>query len=205
MNPSRFKQIDELFDAALDLLESEREAFLSEKCGDDKELKKEVLFLLNTQNQDDNFLEQSAMGVVAKQIAEVENFAISEEIIGKKFGTYTIESLLGTGGMGQVYLANDQKLHRKVALKILPTEYTSDDERVKRFQMEARAISTLNHPNIMTIYDVGSDENVSYIATEYVEGKTFRELIADKPTVKEAINVVIQTCEALSSAHNAGI
>ena len=91
----------------------------------------------------------------------------------KEFGTYKIEKPLGAGGMGEVYLAHDAKLKRKVALKILPAEFVADDERVKRFELEARAVSALNHPNIVTIYDVGSADGINYIATEFVEGETF--------------------------------
>jgi eukaryotic-like serine/threonine-protein kinase len=205
MNQSRWKQIDELFDAVLDLPEFQREAFLSAKCGADTELKNEVLTLLDAQNQTDNFLERSAIGVAAQRLAVEQSLAPDSRLIGKKVGTYRIESLLGSGGMGQVYLAHDEKLSRKVALKILPSEYVSSDERVKRFQIEARAVSALNHPNIVTIYDVGTENGINYIATEYVEGKTFRDLIGTGLKIKDILNVVIQTCEALSAAHTAGI
>lgn len=113
--------------------------------------------------------------------------------------------MLGAGRMGEVYLTHDEKLCRRVALKILPAEYTSSDERVKRFEIEARAISALNHPNIVTIYDVGSFEKINYIATEYVEGKTLREIIGSDLKLKEILAVIIQSCEALAAAHSAGI
>lgn len=205
MDSARWKQVDELFDAVLDLPETEREAFLNENCNGDEELKNEVLSLLDAQTSSDNFLENSAMGIAARNLADEKTIFSESYLIGKKIGTYNIESLLGSGGMGEVYLAQDEKLRRKVALKILPAEYTTSDERVKRFQLEARAISALNHPNIVTIYDVGSFENINYIATEYVEGKTLREPIEKGLKVKEVLVIIIQCCEALSAAHSRGI
>ena len=205
MNADRFKQIDELFDAALDLPEAEREAFLIEKAEGDEELINEVLSLLKAARQSENFLNKSAMNVAAKNLAAERAAAPEANLLGRKIGTYKIEAQLGSGGMGEVYLASDEKLRRKVALKILPPEYTSSDERVKRFQLEARAISALNHPNIVTIYDVGTSEGINYIATEYVEGKTLREMVGEKLKVKVVLGIIIQACEALSAAHNAGI
>lgn len=205
MDQSRFKQIDDLFDAAMDLPDSERQAFIIAQAQGDEELKNEVLSLLKAQSDSNKFLEKSAMGIAARNLADEQTVLNESYLLGKTLSTYKIESLLGSGGMGEVYLASDSKLRRKVALKILPAEYVSSDERVKRFQLEARAISVLNHPNIVTVYDVGTLEGINYIATEYVEGKTFRELIGSGLKLKEILTIVVQVCEALSAAHNAGI
>jgi len=205
MNPQRWKQIDELFDAVLDLPETEREAFLSAKTNGDEDLRREVLSLLSANKESDSFLNKSAMNIAAHNLANEETVAFSTQFIGKSVGNYKIEGLLGAGGMGEVYLAKDEKLRRKVALKILPSEYTTDDERVKRFQLEARAISVLNHPNIVTIYDVGTHEGINFIATEYVEGKTIRELIGTNIKLKDTLSIIIQSCEALAAAHSRGI
>lgn len=202
MQRDRWQQIDELFDAVLDLPETEREAFLSAKCGNDDDLKNEVLSLLKANQSSEKFLEKSAMGIAARNLADEQTIIHENYLIGKTIGTYKVESLLGIGGMGEVYLAYDEKLRRKIALKILPAEFTTNDERVKRFQLEARAISALNHPNIVTIYDVGSFEGINYIATEYVEGKTVRELINSGLKLKDTLNIIIQSCEALSAAHD---
>ncbi|HEY0459233.1 MAG TPA: protein kinase [Pyrinomonadaceae bacterium] len=204
METERWKQIDELFDAVLDLPETARGAFLSEKCGGDDELKNKVLALLKAATTG-NFLEKSAMSIAAKNLADEQSGVIDRQFIGSSFGTYLIESKLGAGGMGEVYLAHDQKLKRKVALKILPTEYTSNDERVKRFELEARAISALNHPNIVTIYDVGNANGINFIATEYVEGKTLRELTGEKLKLAEILNIIMQVCDALAAAHGARV
>ncbi|HEX9960796.1 MAG TPA: protein kinase, partial [Pyrinomonadaceae bacterium] len=206
MNPDRWKQIDELFDAVLDLPDAEREKFLSEKCSRDEELRREILSLLEAQRESEkNFLQKSAMNIAAKNLAEDQTVHFEAHFLNRTLGTYKIESLLGAGGMGEVYLADDAKLRRKVALKILPSEYSTSDERVKRFQLEARAVSALNHPNIVTIYDVGSADGINYIATEMVEGKTLREIIGGNLKLKEILAIIIQACDALAAAHSAGI
>jgi Tol biopolymer transport system component len=129
----------------------------------------------------------------------------SFKVLNKTIATYKVEAQVGAGGMGEVYRAFDEKLRRKVALKILPPEFTSNDERVKRFEMEARAISSLNHPNIVTIYDVGNFEGINYIATEFVEGKTLRDLMGGQFKIRNIIINSIQICDALSAAHSEGI
>ena len=179
---------------------------MAERCPDDEELKLEVLGLLKAQSTADNFLENSAMGVVAKDLAAQHSANDHVDLLNSTIGTYTIEKLLGAGGMGEVYLAHDSKLDRKVAIKLLPAEFGTDDERLKRFGLEARAISALNHPNIVTIYDVGNIDGINYIATEFVEGTTLRQVIsADSSSLKEILSITIQVCEALSAAHGAGI
>ncbi len=205
MDAKRWKKIDSIIDAALEISASEREKFVALNCKADETLKKEVLELLAAHDESDNFLNKSAMNLMAKEIAADAPTVFDNSFINKTFGHYRIESMLGVGGMGEVYLATDDKLRRKVALKILPAEYTSNDERVKRFQLEARAISALNHPNIVTIYDVGNIDGINYIATEYVEGKTLRELVGVNLKIKDVLGIIIQSCEALSAAHNAKI
>ncbi len=203
MNPDRWKQIDELLDAVLELPNERREEFLSKKCGDDDDLKREIRSLLKVQKSADNFMENSAMNLMAKEIAQNETEFSSP--VGKQFGSYTIEKPIGAGGMGEVYLAHDAKLNRKVALKILPAEFVADAERIKRFEREARAISALNHPYIVTIYDVGATDGINFIATEFVEGVTVRDLINRGVDFKQTLSVISQTCEALAAAHKAGI
>src|SRR5262247_1516220 len=127
-------------------------------------------------------------------------------VIGTKFDRYEIISPLGAGGMGQVYLARDTRLERKVALKLLLEERTKDDQRLLRFEQEARAASALNHPNIITIYEIGDFDSTHFIATEFIEGMTLRKILADgrMPTIA-SLDVAIQIASALSAAHEAGI
>src|SRR5262245_36806032 len=123
-------------------------------------------------------------------------------MIGQTLSHYRILERLGSGGMGEVYLAEDERLRRKLALKILPSRFTQDRERVQRFEHEARAASALNHPNILTIYEIGRQENLYFIATEFIEGGTLRERINTAPlSLDEAIEITIQTASALSAAH----
>jgi len=205
MDPDRWKRIDELLDVVLELPENERENYVTSRTTDDPKLRDEVLLLLKAQKDGDNFLLKSAMNVAAKKIAR-DKGAHSTFVHAKKtIATYKIERLIGAGGMGEVYLAFDEKLKRKVALKILPKEFGSNDERVKRFELEARAISSLNHPNIVTIYDVGNFEGINYIATEFVEGKTLRDLMGGQFKIRNIVINSIQICDALSAAHKEGI
>ena len=201
MDPARWKKIDELIDAALELPESERDEFISAHTEADDDLKSEILHLLAAQKHGDNFLLKSAMNVAAKTLAADTQLGAASGYLNKKIATYRIERQIGAGGMGEVYLAFDEKLKRKVALKILPAEFTSNDERVKRFETEARVISSLNHPNIVTIYDVGNFEGVNYIATEFVEGKTLRDLMGGRFKIRNILINSIQICDALSAAH----
>jgi eukaryotic-like serine/threonine-protein kinase len=205
MNAARWKQIDKLLDAALEVTEEMRVNFVETHAGKDKDLRDQVLELLKAQGETDQFLNDSAMHVAAKAIADAKTEVSAFAFINKRIATYHIERLLGAGGMGEVYLAFDEKLNRKVALKILPSEFISNDERVKRFELEARAIAKLNHPGIVTVYDVGNYEGVNFIATEFVEGKTLRDLMGAKSKIRNNILNSIQICDALAAAHAAGI
>ncbi len=125
---------------------------------------------------------------------------------GAQFGPYKITAPLGKGGMGEVCLAEDTRLQRKVALKILPSDFTLNSERLRRFEQEAKAASALNHPNIITIYDIGQAHNTHFLATEYIEGQTLREhLRGKKLTLNEALDIARQIADALAAAHQAGI
>ena len=124
---------------------------------------------------------------------------------GQTISHYRVMQRLGVGGMGEVYLAEDTRLGRKLALKILPAQFTQDPERVRRFEQEARAASALNHPNILTIYEIGKLDEAHFIATEYVEGQTLRQLLQGPLPLADALELVIQAASALQAAHQAGI
>lgn len=205
MNADRWKQIDEIVDAALDLPEQLREQFVRKNVDGDEKLALQILKLLKAHKESESFMQDSAMDWMGKTIAENKAVLFENSLINRKIGNYRIEKMIGSGGMGEVYLAHDEKLDRKVALKILAKEFYSNAERVKRFKQEARAITVLNHPNIVTIYDFDSDQDIHYIATEYVEGETVRELIGSDLPLKNILNIILQAVEALAAAHNAGI
>src|SRR5258706_12013499 len=125
---------------------------------------------------------------------------------GKRLGPYEILSPLGAGGMGEVYRARDSRLSREVAIKVLPSELAADQERLKRFEREARSASSLNHPSIVTIYEIGQTDAVSYIAMELVEGKTLREGLAGGPLpMRRLLSIAAQVADGLAKAHGSGI
>src|SRR6202171_5837311 len=125
---------------------------------------------------------------------------------GDRLGAYEIQALLGAGGMGEVYRGRDTRLSREVAIKVLPGELLGDDDRLKRFEKEARAASSLNHPNIVTIYEVERIDSTSFIVMELVEGKTLREVIADGPLpIRKLLGLGVQIAEGLARAHVSGI
>ena len=201
MTPERYEQIGRLYQAALEREPSGRAAFLAEACGADEGLRREVASLLAAHEQASNFIEQPPDDVAAGWQAA------SSPLQERSFAHYQMLSHLGKGGMGEVWLGEDTLLGRKVALKLLPAEFTVDAERVRRFAQEARAASALNHPNIITIHEIGEIENTHYIATEYVEGGTLRQQMdGGRPMeVQKALDVILQVAGALAAAHRSGI
>src|SRR6266567_327919 len=130
----------------------------------------------------------------------------ADSLVGETIGHYKISEAIGTGGMGEVYLATDIVAGRKAALKLLPLRFTGDAERLKRFQHEAHTVVGFNHPNILTVYEIGEDHSIHYIASELIEGETLREHLTDGPMqLSEAVDVAIQVASALAAAHQAGI
>ena len=201
MKPDRWKQIDDLLEAALERLPFERAAFLDSACADDESLRREVESLLNADARAGNFSENPVASLAANIVNEREKLAAGQEV-----RHYRVVSLLGKGGMGSVYLAEDLKLGRKVALKLLPDYFTSDQQRVRRFELEARATSALSHPNILVVHEIGSKGDLHFIVTEFVEGETLRERLSrSRMTIAEALDVAVQVASALATAHQAGI
>jgi Tol biopolymer transport system component/serine/threonine protein kinase len=217
MQAERWKQIDEVFDAALERDAAGRASFLDEACAADADLRREVESLLAAYDRAATFIEAPALELAARGLAADGSRAASSSAaspaaspagatVGRVLGPYRVLSLIGAGGMGEVYLARDTRLGRQVALKILPAVFTRDPQRVSRFEREARAASALSHPNIVTIYEVGEAEGAHFIATEYVEGRTLRRVIAGgAPAERETLEIAGQIAEALAAAHAAGI
>jgi eukaryotic-like serine/threonine-protein kinase len=202
MTPERYQRICQLFDEALECPLEQRAAFLDEACGADLALRAEVEKFLAGMEPAADYLSRPAVNVAAALLAQQSQ---NPSALGKQISHYQIVSLLGAGGMGRVYLARDARLGRQVALKLLPTQYTQDAERVSRFRTEAQAASALNHPNILTIYDVGEDASTYFIATEFVEGQTLRQrLLTGRLTLSETLDITMQIASALEAAHRAG-
>ncbi len=201
MTPERYQRVVDLFEQASGLAPGERADFLAEACAGDEALHQEVTAMLDAAGRADAFFEQPPGDVAAAALA-----AQRPPLIGQKLGDYLVLSRLGAGGMGEVYLAEDTRLGRKAALKILPEEYSADQAWLRRFDQEARAASALNHPGIVTVYGVGESGTTRFLATEFVEGRTLREQMAEGPLDRQtAIAVAAQTALALAAAHRAGI
>src|SRR5262249_5282313 len=202
MNPDQWKHIDELAQAALEFSPEERAAFLHKVCRGDDRLRQEVESLIVYQLDARSFLERPAIQDAAGLLVKDE----TESRAGQSIAHYKIEKQLGSGGMGEVYLASDTRTDRPVALKLLPRSLIGDEASVRRFQQEARAVLTLNHPNIVTIYEIGDAENNYFIAGELIQGETLRERLARQPLKPgEALDVAIQVAAALTAAHEAGV
>ena len=202
MTPERYQQIDQIFQAALALEPDQRAAYLDKVCSGDETLRTEVESLITSDRGGLSFIDEPAVAMAARLLAS-EYPALAA---GDRIDRYDVLSLLGSGGMGEVYLAHDEKLDRKIALKLLPSHFTTNEERLRRFQQEARAASALNHPNIITIHEIGQVENRNFIATEFVDGETLRQRMNRAPlSLNESLDVAIQVCAALTAAHHAGI
>ncbi len=202
MTPARFQTIEEIFLAALEQEPDQVSAFLDRACEGDAVLRREVEALLASDQRAGRFIEKSAVVLATKVIRNQQ----AHSLVGQTIGHYKISEAIGTGGMGEVYLATDVVAGRKAALKLLPLRFTGDAERLKRFQQEAHALVGLNHPNILTVYEIGEDHSIHYIASELIEGETLRQhLTRGRMELIEAVDVAIQMASALAAAHNAGI
>jgi non-specific serine/threonine protein kinase len=202
MNPERYQRIQALLQSALERESDERVSFLQEACAGDESLRRQLESLLVSYEQAGSFLESPAAQVGAPLV----NDARAKLAAGDAMGPYRILSQIGSGGMAEVYLAQDTRLGRRIALKLLSASFIKDEERVRRFRQEASAASALNHPNILTIHEVGQTDSAHFIATEFIEGETLRQrLTRGQIPPTEALEITIQIASALSAAHAAGI
>ena len=201
MNSERWQKVKGLFDVAVELAPKERKLFLVKSCGNDEDLRRDVENLLDSYNDAESFMEQSAAAEVAEIIIEPKNLEM-----GKSFGHYEIIKQIGAGGMGEVYLAKDNKLDRKVAVKILNEKFAKHESNLQRFIQEAKAASALNHPNILIIHEIGEAEETNYIVSEFIEGKTLRDIIL-KTSLKLSgiLDISTQIANTLVAAHTAKI
>ena len=205
MTPERWQRIEELFNLIVDMNATERSDFLDRACAADLELRRAIETLVEADVAAQHYLELPAL-VASEWANSLENNPVNGRKVETTLGHFHIKALLGAGGMGDVYLAEDTRLGRKVALKLLNAESTGDPERVQRFKQEARAASALNHPNIVTIFEIDEIEGESFIATEFIEGETLRQRMNRAPIMLgDTLNIIRQIASALREAHAAGI
>ncbi|HQR36050.1 MAG TPA: protein kinase, partial [Blastocatellia bacterium] len=205
MTPERWQQIEELFNLVVDMDATERSELLDHTCVADSELRRAVEALVEADVAAQHYLELPAL-VASEWANSLENNPVNGRKVETTLGHFQIKALLGAGGMGDVYLAEDTRLGRKVALKLLNAKSTGDPERLQRFKREARAASALNHPNIVTIFEIDEIEGESFIATEFIEGETLRQRMNRAPLMLgETLNIIRQIASALREAHAAGI
>ncbi len=200
MNSERWQQIEQIYYNVIASSLTSRSALLDQLCSDDPEMRREVESLLDAREHAGSFLSAAQLQDHFEQLIP------EERLVGQTLGHYQIVSAIGAGAMGEVYLARDTRLDRRVALKVLPAKFTRDSGRIARFRREAKAASALNHPNILTIYDIGEIDDTCFIAAEFIEGETLRERLAvGKMELSEALGIASQCALALEAAHQAGI
>lgn len=203
MHPEQWQKINDLFHAALERAPHERAAFLATACHGQARLQREVTNLLAAHEQPGEVWAVSAANLAADWLSAQ---PAAPTLSGQHFGHYQIQSLLGKGGMGEVWRAHDARLGRDVALKVLPAAFAQDADRLRRFEQEARAISALNHHNIITIHEIGQHDERHFIITELVDGVSLRQhLHGTRLPVLEALDLTIQIASALAAAHQAGV
>jgi serine/threonine protein kinase len=203
MTPERWQQVKELFHSALERESNHRALFLDEACAGDVLLRREVESLITSHEQTGSFIDSPAYELGAELLTEDQ----AEKLVGQRIAHYEIVALLGSGGMGEVYLAHDTRLGREIALKLLPAQFTTDKDRLRRFEQEAHAASTLSHPNVCMIHEVGeTEDDRHYIAMEYVDGVTLRQHMTEaRLKLSEVLDVAAQVASGLAAAHEVGV
>ena len=200
MAEENWENLKEIFHAAVALPPNERAAFIAQSSKGDDSLRQSIESLLESHEETNNFLDEPAYEAAAEML--IDSAKLKD---GQLVAHYKIISLLGEGGMGRVYLAEDTKLHRSVCLKFISNRFTSNPEWLQRFELEARAASVLNHPNILTIYEIGEAEGHPFIATEFIEGQTLRERLQTDVSINDALEIAVQIASALVAAHRVNV
>src|SRR5262245_7716839 len=207
MKPERWRQVDQLFQAALERAPEERVAFISAACIGDDSLRREVEELLRYDGAAESFIKGNALEFEARRLQPEDLSQTGPQLIpGQSVGAYKILALLGRGGMGVVYRARDERLRRDVAIKVLPASFANDADRLRRFEQEAHATSALNHPNILTVHDLGIHDGSPYIVAELLEGEELRAQLAQGAIpARRALEYAQQITQGLAAAHEKGI
>ena len=209
MTPERWQQVSRIFKSAISLDSDARDAYVADQCGTDESLRAAVEKLLHSHGQAsaENFMGGMAAEAAAPLLIDDETGPTPRTLAqGQQFGAYVIVDLLGAGGMGEVYLAKDSRLDRTVALKVLSQEISRDKRRMQRFRQEAKVASSLNQPNILTVFEFGEADGLTFLATEFIDGETLREYLhRQRLKLVEILDIAIQVLAALDAAHEARI
>jgi len=202
VSPERLDHIQTLYTDAASLRPQDRRAFLDGACGADSDLRKEIESLLAFQPRAETYLDKPAFEVAARSLADDG----AQALVDRRLGRYQLLSLVGRGGMGDVYCAVDSRLNRLVAVKTLPSYMARDQEHVRRFEQEARAIAALNHPHICVLHDAGYDDGLHYLVFEYLVGELLSDRLSREPqSPRQAMELAMQIADALVYAHEAGV
>src|SRR5436190_7637831 len=202
MNTERWQRLEQIFADARQLPAADQREFLVRTCGPDEALRVEALSLLAADGAPGEFMAKPAIERLALSVA-THGWSLQA---GERIGAYTILRLLGAGGAGEVWQARDERLGRDVAIKILLPHFSADEERVRRFGDEARAAGALNHPNLLTVYDVGEKDGIPFLVSECLEGENLRQRMEAGPIpVSEAVAIALGCARGLAAAHARGI
>src|SRR5262245_33519916 len=206
MTPERWKKLDALFHEALELHGEARAVHVAKVCGDDEQLREDAERLIVAHEREGSFIDSP----IYVEAAEQTDDGRKKSPVGRNIGPYQVISLLGRGGMGEVYRALDPRLGREVAIKLLPAAFSTDKDRLRRFEQEARAAGMLNHPNVLTIYDIGAapqeDGGAPYIVSELLNGKTLGARLREGALpLRRVVDHALQIARGLAAAHEKGI
>ena len=207
MTPEKWREVERLYYAALERDADERAAFLTDACAADDALRREVESLFAYQAKARDFIEKPAVHIrLASALRGLEPLSVAGRFVGRVFGCYELKALIAAGGMGEVYRAVDTRLNRTVAIKTLPEHLSNDPARRERFTREAKIVSSLNHPHICTLYDVGMQDDIQYLVMEHIDGETLRKRLERGPLpLARALEYSIEICDALDKAHRRGV
>jgi len=213
VTPERWREIERLYYAAVERDARDRVAFLNEACGDDEELHREVESLFAYHGKANDFMERPAITAdlarlfpIASAVRGIQESSVPGRFVGRVFGSYEVQALIAAGGMGEVYRALDTRLNRTVAIKTLPAQLSDDPDRQERLRREANIVSSLNHPHICTLYDVGIQDGIHYLVMEHIDGETLQARLGRGPLpLAHALEYAIQMCDALDKAHRRGV
>lgn len=206
MQNERWRRVEELYHIALELPPEQRSAFIQRECDLDEELRKELESLLACEEPASDLFQAEAVHIRLRDVEPTASKYPAINLVGQDISHYLVLAKIGAGGMGEVYRARDTRLGREVALKVLPESLAGNPDRLRRFEQEARTVGKLNHPNILSLYDIGEQREIHFIVTELLDGATLRQRLGQGPfPPRRAIEYALQIAHGLAAAHEKSI